>query len=77
VEDVAPEDPNRNAGYGYQWWRVDRESVEVWAGLGYGGQYLFVLPAQRIVGVANSWNVYGPHTPVFGAFLNALIESAR
>jgi hypothetical protein len=56
---------------------VDRESVEVWAGLGYGGQYLFVLPALRIVGVANSWNVYGPHTPVFGAFLNALIESAR
>jgi CubicO group peptidase (beta-lactamase class C family) len=77
VEDVAPEDPNWNAGYGYQWWRVDRGGVEVWAGLGYGGQYLFVLPAQRIVGVANSWNVYGPHTPVFGAFLNALIESAR
>jgi len=77
VEDVAPENPNWNAGYGYQWWRVDRGGVEVWAGLGYGGQYLFVLPAQRIVGVANSWNVYGPHTPVFGAFLNALIESAR
>jgi CubicO group peptidase (beta-lactamase class C family) len=77
VEDVAPEDPNRNAGYGYQWWRVDRDGVEVWAGLGYGGQFLFVLPAQRLVGVANSWNVYGPHTPVFGAFLNALIESAR
>jgi CubicO group peptidase (beta-lactamase class C family) len=77
VEDVAPENPNWNAGYGYQWWRVDRGGVEVWAGLGYGGQYLFILPAQRIVGVASSWNVYGPHTPVFGAFLDALIESAR
>jgi CubicO group peptidase (beta-lactamase class C family) len=76
VDDVAPENPNFNGGYGYQWWRMDRDEVEVWAGLGYGGQYLFVLPEQRIVAVANSWNVFGPHTPVMGAFLTALIESA-
>ncbi|MCL7989635.1 MAG: beta-lactamase family protein, partial [marine benthic group bacterium] len=49
VDDVAPENPNWNAGYGYQWWRVDSDGVEVWAGLGYGGQYLLVLPDQRIV----------------------------
>jgi CubicO group peptidase (beta-lactamase class C family) len=76
VDDVAPENPDWNGGYGYQWWRVDRDDVEVWAGLGYGGQYLLVLPEQRIVAVANSWNVFGPHTPVMGAFLTALIESA-
>ncbi len=76
VDDVAPENPNWNAGYGYQWWRLDRDGIEVWAGLGYGGQYLLVLPEQRIVGVANSWNVFGPHTPVLGAFLEALIGSA-
>jgi len=76
VDDVAPDNPNWNAGYGYQWWRLDRDGVEVWAGLGYGGQYLLVLPEQRIVGVANSWNVFGPHTPVLGAFLEALIASA-
>lgn len=76
VDDVAPDNPNWNAGYGYQWWRLDRDDLEVWAGLGYGGQYLLVLPEQRIVGVANSWNVFGPHTPVLGAFLEALIASA-
>ena len=76
VDDVAPENPNWNAGYGYQWWRLDRDGVVVWAGLGYGGQYLLVLPEQKIVAVANSWNVFGPHTPVLGAFLTALIESA-
>jgi CubicO group peptidase (beta-lactamase class C family) len=76
VDDVAPENPNWNAGYGYQWWRVDRNGTEVWAGLGYGGQYLLVLPQQQIVAVANSWNVFGTHTPVLGAFLTALIESA-
>jgi hypothetical protein len=31
-------------GYGYEGWRVDTEKVEVWAGLGFGGQYLLVLP---------------------------------
>ena len=77
VEDVAPEDPDWNAGYGYQWWRVDTDGEEVWAGLGYGGQYLFILPEHRIVGVANSWNVFGPHTSVFGSFLRALVDSVR
>ena len=77
VEDVAPENPDWNAGYGYQWWRVDTDGVEVWAGLGYGGQYLFILPGHRMVGVANSWNVFGPHSSVFGPFLRALVESAR
>jgi len=77
VEDVDPENPDWNAGYGYQWWRVDTDGEEVWAGLGYGGQYLFILPEHRIVGVANSWNVFGPHTSVFGPFLRALIASAR
>lgn len=77
VDDVAPENPDWNAGYGYQWWRVDTDGVEVWAGLGYGGQYLFILPAHRTVGVANSWNVFGPHTSVFGPFLRALIASVR
>jgi CubicO group peptidase (beta-lactamase class C family) len=76
VDDVAPANPNWNAGYGYQWWRLDRDGIEVWAGLGYGGQYLLVLPEQRIVAVANSWNVFGPNNQVLGAFLTALIESA-
>ena len=77
VDDVAPEDPDWNAGYGYQWWRVDTDGEEVWAGLGYGGQYLFILPEHRIVGVSNSWNVFGPHTSVFLPFLRALIDSVR
>ena len=47
------------AGYGYQWWRYDRGDVEVWAGNGFGGQFLVVLPAERMVGVINSWNVFG------------------
>ena len=64
-------------GYGYQWWRLDRRDTEVWAGLGYGGQYLLVLPEQDLVGVINSWNLFGAaQSQVLGPFLDALIASA-
>ncbi len=65
-------------GYGYQWWRLDRRGVDVWGGLGFGGQFLLVIPAQDIVGVVNSWNIFdSPQASILGAFLNALIESVR
>lgn len=69
---------NPNApGYGYQWWRYDRRGVEIWAGNGFGGQFLVVLPAQRIVAVIQSWNVFGDQVPgVFGPFMDALIEAS-
>jgi hypothetical protein len=36
-----------------------------------------VLPQQRIVGVVNSWNVFGERVqPVLGPFLDALIAAA-
>ncbi len=65
-------------GYGYQWWRLDRDDTIVWAGLGFGGQYLFVLPQHNIVGVINSWNVFGQRfAPVSPAFLTALITATQ
>ncbi|NNF03817.1 MAG: serine hydrolase [Rhodothermales bacterium] len=64
-------------GYGYQWWRVDRDGVEAWAGLGFGGQYLLILPAHDLVGVVNSWNLFDrPDRNIMSAFVTALIESA-
>jgi len=54
-------DPVNQAGwgYGYQWWRLDRDGTEVWAGLGFGGQFLLVMPEHQLIGVANSWNLFG------------------
>ena len=66
-------------GYGYQWWRVDSGGVEVWAGLGFGEQYLFVIPAHDLIGVVNSWNLFpAPQADgsIFSALLEALIEAA-
>lgn len=76
VDDTTPLNPAVNWGYGYQWWRLDRDGVEVWAGLGFGGQFLLVLPGHDIVAVANSWNIFGGGRSVLGAFLDALIQAA-
>jgi len=63
-------------GYGYQWWRIDRGETEVWAGLGFGGQFLVVLPEHDVVGVVNSWNIFGQRGPsILNAFLEALLAS--
>ncbi|MEE8360585.1 MAG: serine hydrolase [Gemmatimonadales bacterium] len=65
-----------NWGYGYQWWRTDTDGTEIWAGLGFGGQFLVVIPQHGIVAVINSWNVFGGrHPSVRGAFVSALLES--
>ncbi len=65
-------------GYGYQWWRLDNNGVEIWAGLGFGGQYLLILPEYDLVGVVNSWNIFGGRMQsILRGFLNTLVESVE
>ena len=45
--------------YGYQWWLTTRGGADVWAGRGFGGQLLLVIPARDIVAVVNAWNIFG------------------
>lgn len=62
VADVAPDNGRPDAGYGYQWWIPDQEGGEatVFAGNGYGGQFLLVSPQHDIVAVFNGWNIHDP-----------------
>ncbi|MCL7959663.1 MAG: beta-lactamase family protein [marine benthic group bacterium] len=76
VDDVAPNNPNWNWGYGYQWWRLDASGLDVWAGLGFGGQNLIVVPDRGLVGVINSWNVFGRSIPLVIPFIDAMIEAS-
>ena len=63
--------------YGYQWWLTTRGDVDVWAGRGFGGQYLVVIPSRDIVGVIHAWNIFGARTKdTFGAFVDALLAPA-
>ncbi len=65
-------------GYGYQWWRPDRGETIVWAGLGFGGQYLLVLPQHDLIAVLNSWNIFGARLPSsLGALLTAVVASVN
>jgi len=72
-------DPVNRIGwaYGYQWWRLDSaNTTPVWAGLGFGGQYLLVLPDHDLVGVINSWNIFGQQIQyILPDFLNALLSA--
>jgi hypothetical protein len=57
---------------------VDRGSLEVWAGLGFGGQMLLVAPSEDLVVVAMAWNVFGERVGnMQGALLDAIVASTR
>ncbi|MDH3711929.1 MAG: beta-lactamase family protein [Cyclobacteriaceae bacterium] len=47
-------------GYGYQWWvpKHMEGKAEIFAGNGYGGQFLMVVPRYELVLVFNGWNIH-------------------
>jgi hypothetical protein len=55
----------------------DARGVDVWAGNGFGGQFLIVVPQHRLVGVVNSWNVFGERVPgILGPMIGAMLDAA-
>jgi hypothetical protein len=76
VTNIAPNQPN-SPGYGYQWWRYDRRGTDVWAGNGFGGQFIIVLPAHNTVAVVNSWNVFGAQVQgILRPMIDAVLDAA-
>ncbi|KAA5824101.1 serine hydrolase [Algibacter amylolyticus] len=59
LKDVKPK-WRRDMGYGYQWW-IPEYSVDgktrIYAGNGYGGQYLMMAPVHNLIIVFNGWNI--------------------
>ncbi len=59
VAHVNPLD-DKTMGYGYQWW-VPKHSTgksDIFAGNGYGGQFLMVVPQYDLIVVFNGWNIH-------------------
>jgi CubicO group peptidase (beta-lactamase class C family) len=57
----ASSNPGRERKYGFQWWLLPYEgSKSAWAAaaLGYGGQFLFVVPEYDLIAVFTGWNIY-------------------
>lgn len=64
-------------GYGYQWWRYDRRGADVWAGNGFGGQFIIIVPAHNMVAVTNSWNVFGAQVQgILRPMIDAVLDAA-
>jgi CubicO group peptidase (beta-lactamase class C family) len=45
--------------YGLQWWITERGGTDIWAGRGFGGQLLIVIPSRDVVAVVHAWNIFG------------------
>lgn len=62
-ESVTPRvDAGDRLRYGYQWWLIsyDDGARLAWAGMGFGGQYVFVMPEDGVVAVTTGWNILDP-----------------
>lgn len=60
VKDVSPENDRVDPGYGYQWWITSFGDAKptIYAGNGYGGQFVMVAPEYDIVVVFNGWGLH-------------------
>ncbi len=59
IKDVKPE-WRPDMGYGYQWWIPEYTSdgkTSIYAGNGYGGQYLMIAPEYNLIIIFNGWNI--------------------
>jgi CubicO group peptidase (beta-lactamase class C family) len=45
----AAGDATGYAAYGYQWWVIDDGAYHAYFGLGYGSNYLYIVPALDLV----------------------------
>ncbi|MEL7123414.1 MAG: serine hydrolase [Bacteroidota bacterium] len=65
-----------NMKYGYQWWILDIQNSTAYLGLGFGGQFLIVIPEYEIVATVNSWNIFddGPFQNILLDILTVLTE---
>ncbi|MBV9724640.1 MAG: serine hydrolase [Gammaproteobacteria bacterium] len=67
-------------GYGYQWWVLTRGSdsdYEAYAAIGYGGQYLIVIPQLDSLAVVTAWNIYDERSLNIRVLLERIIASVR
>jgi CubicO group peptidase (beta-lactamase class C family) len=77
---VASPSPGGERKYGFQWWQLPYEgSKRSWAqaALGYGGQFLFVVPEYDLIAVFTAWNIYDGPSLAAPLALERVIDSVR
>ena len=67
-------------GYGFQWWAVagkTGEAPDAFAAIGYGGQYLIVVPRLDLIAVFTGWNIYDDRSLPIGQALERVEATVR
>ena len=73
-------DFGNNTGYGYQWWIPDHAegTAKIFAGNGYGGQFLMVAPEFDLIVVFNGWNIHDrPEKSSYGVLQNLILPACK
>lgn len=63
---IAETDPERDWGYGYQWWTYKFEKDGkpfMYGASGWGGQLALIVPELDLIGVFTGWNIYDGQDP--------------
>jgi CubicO group peptidase (beta-lactamase class C family) len=69
-------DSTGGAAYGYQWWVTDSSGYAAYFALGFGGQYIYVVPAlDLVVVVAKGFETPPPLTPPRGTIEGVIIPA--
>lgn len=78
IPDITPNDDKRNIGYGYQWW-IPHTDPFIFAGNGYGGQFVMVAPAYDLVVVFNGWDIHDNDVPLssYNALKDRIIPATK
>lgn len=81
VVDTAPESPDFNVGYGYQWWiynHGDDDKPFMYGTWGWGGQFALIVPELDLIGVFTGWNIYAAqdYDYAFQLFYDRVVLSA-
>lgn len=68
------------AGYGFKWWVLSRPgpaSYAAYAAIGYGGQYLIVVPQLDTIAVFTAWNIYDQRSLDVRAAFERIVASVK
>ena len=78
VGDIFPDNYKQDTGYGYQWWVPSTDPI-IFAGNGYGGQFIMVAPEYDLVVVFNGWDIHDNGYPLksFDALLDRIIPAVK
>lgn len=78
ANNLWPEE-NVDVGYGYQWWTEEYDNgLKLFSANGYGGQYLMVVPNEKLFVVFNGWNINDqPQKSTFNVLVNRILPALK